>query len=807
MLQALSSSVLVSAGDRPPPPRWGGAEGCAGRRRRADMETVEQRAQAAREAEKVTASGSGFVPVPLDEGQEKQVVGLWKDLIRSGVHDPFRAGGVDAEGLRDLARSTSPPWRRHPKVQEMIDRGLEVAEGKAMEWRWKGGREGLARPDGRPVKKFRQDAWPKVEWEVEAMEEFVNKALQEEVIERCGKEDVDFSMPVFVVRQGEKKRVIFDARALNNWLPDGTVQYEGIQWMEVLSCPYMGKLDLHSGYYQIPVGEGDRRWLGFSWRKPGEEPIQFRWRVLPFGLSTAPKAFTAMMKILAWRWRQKGILRLIIYLDDIWFGGATFDEWLGAARTILRDLAKAKIRVSAKKAFLGPYSLLEFLGLLVNGISGELSVPQRKMAKLMEMVDGLLEIPSDRRMTEDEVKFLSSFLGLLSFCASGTQGGGIFRRRLDDVLNRGMKGKNTKLGGAVEELKFWKQALGNLTARPLRPPPFWNSELVVDTSDTATGILEVRGTEVRSWEWVQLTPEEQKWSSTAREIVGLTKGIRWLGSKGVRDQSVTAAVDNWSTVVAAGRLAMGSVGLVPAMLELWRELQRGGISLRMSWSPRWWGWVPLADWISKRTANPDRLISRKEAETITWKETPPPGPPVGGNMPCGKRPGEDNADSSRMLNPLIARETVRVLLEQDRSGEWVDGFAEEWNRQPWCAAYCTRIYAPGSLGNTWALDWSGRNLWAFPPFGDLKRTLGKWIDTSPPCRMILVTPDEPWAPLGAAVRILAGVATRSCAVPLTDNRRWGLLIRWSESFDAEKPSSWVRDPPPDFLLRAWLLVK
>lgn len=785
----------------------GGRGTGGGWRSMAEGATVGARARALRELERAAADEAGFVRVPLHGDQEEQVIGLWKDLVRSGIQDPFRAGGVDAEGLRELARMTAPPWRRTRRVGEMVDRGLEVAEGRALQWRWEGGLEGVARPDGRPVKRFRQDAWPKVDWEVEAMEEFLTKALQEEVIEKCEREDVDFSMPVFVAQQGEKKRVIFDARTLNNWLPDGTVQYEGIQWTEVLSCRFMSKLDLHSGYYQVPVEEADRRWLGFSWKKPGEDQIQFRWKVLPFGLSTAPKAFTAMMKILAWRWRQKGVLRLIIYLDDVWFGGSTFEEWLTAARIITRDLAKARIRVSAKKAFLGPYSLIEFLGLLVNGITRELAVPQKKIDKLKGLVEVLLGIPRDRRLSEDELKDLAKFLGLLSFCAAGTQGGGIFRRRLDDVLNKGMKGKAPRLGEAAEELRFWEQALDDLPARALHPPPFLSSELVVDTSDTATGILEVRGEEVIAWEWAELTPEERGWSSTAREIVGLTKGIRWLAARGAQGKSVAASVDNWSTVVAAGRMAMGSVGLLPAMIGLWQEMRRLDVSLGMSWSPRWWGWVPLADWVSKQKSNPAQLISRREAEAITLRETPPLRPPLGGQMPCGKRPGDDDVDCSRMLNPSVAEETVRTLLGQDPSGEWTDAFAEVWNQQPWCTPFCTRIYAPGSLGNAWAVEWSGRSIWAFPPFGDLKKVLGKWSDTKPPCKMILVAPDEPWAPLEAAIRVLGGPTTRSCMVPVSENRRWGLLIRWSEGLDRRRPASWTRDPPPEFMLKAWLLLK
>ena len=69
-------------------------------------------------------------------------------------------------------------------------------------------------------------------------------------------------------------------------------------------------LDLKDAYLHIPMHQSARQWLRFFLNGAAYE-----FKVLPFGLSTAPRTFTRVVKTLAEFLRCNGI-KIYIYLDD-----------------------------------------------------------------------------------------------------------------------------------------------------------------------------------------------------------------------------------------------------------------------------------------------------------------------------------------------------------------------------------------------------------------------------------------------------------------------------------------------------------
>ena len=64
---------------------------------------------------------------------------------------------------------------------------------------------------------------------------------------------------------------------------------------------WMTTLDLKDAYFSVPVAQRDRKFLCFQWQQK-----LFEFQCLPFGLSSAPRVFTKLLKpILAWM-RQEG---------------------------------------------------------------------------------------------------------------------------------------------------------------------------------------------------------------------------------------------------------------------------------------------------------------------------------------------------------------------------------------------------------------------------------------------------------------------------------------------------------------------
>ena len=73
----------------------------------------------------------------------------------------------------------------------------------------------------------------------------------------------------------------------------------------------LAKLDIKSAYRLVPVHPDDRPLLGMSWK--GKIYVD---TMLPFGLRSAPKIFTALADALEWGIRQWGAHFVAHYLDD-----------------------------------------------------------------------------------------------------------------------------------------------------------------------------------------------------------------------------------------------------------------------------------------------------------------------------------------------------------------------------------------------------------------------------------------------------------------------------------------------------------
>ena len=72
---------------------------------------------------------------------------------------------------------------------------------------------------------------------------------------------------------------------------------------------YCTKLDLYSGYHQIPIQPGDEHKTAFTSRYG-----TYKFIVIPFGLTNVPATFQTAMTTLFTEWLDNFV---IVYLDDI----------------------------------------------------------------------------------------------------------------------------------------------------------------------------------------------------------------------------------------------------------------------------------------------------------------------------------------------------------------------------------------------------------------------------------------------------------------------------------------------------------
>ena len=133
---------------------------------------------------------------------------------------------------------------------------------------------------------------------------------------------------------------------------------------------YFSSMDLKSGYWQIEVDERDREKTAFV--TPGG---LYEFKVMPFGLNTAPATFQRVMDTVlsGLKWQS-----CLVYLDDVVVFSRDFDEHLRRLRAALQAIKTAGLSLKPTKCRFA-YGELKFLGHVVNN-KGVLPDPEKTRA-------------------------------------------------------------------------------------------------------------------------------------------------------------------------------------------------------------------------------------------------------------------------------------------------------------------------------------------------------------------------------------------------------------------------------------------
>ena len=177
----------------------------------------------------------------------------------------------------------------------------------------------------------------------------------------------------------------------------------------------LAKLDVSEAYRIIPIHPRDRFLLGMQWNNKLYIDC-----CLPFGLRSAPKIFNAVADAFEWIIVHQGenVVEFVIhYLDDFLFAGRadapSCKESLDLALMLCKELG---IPVMPEKVA-GPTTLLDFLGLLIDTIKMEISLPEDKLLRLKSLLSSWLCRKScTKRQLQSLIGHLHHASKSLSYC-------------------------------------------------------------------------------------------------------------------------------------------------------------------------------------------------------------------------------------------------------------------------------------------------------------------------------------------------------------------------------------------------------
>ena len=207
------------------------------------------------------------------------------------------------------------------------------------------------------------------------------------------------------------------------------------------SGDWLISLDLQDACLQVPVHPQSRRFLRFCL---GSQVYQFR--VLCFGLSSAPLVFTRVMAPVSSTMHRSGY-RILSYLDDWLVLGSSQLEITRARDFLFRLCSDLGIQVNLSKGSLQPTQRLDYLGMTLQSAPLRAFPTQAQIQKVLCLVD---EFSSS---SEQPLSLWRSLLGVMSSLSTLIPGS---RLRMRSLQHRLLVSRPK-----AEELSFWFSCASN----------------------------------------------------------------------------------------------------------------------------------------------------------------------------------------------------------------------------------------------------------------------------------------------------------------------------------------------------------
>ena len=431
--------------------------------------------------------------------------------------------------------------------------------------------------------------------------EYIPDSEVAEVAARC------IVHPWVVAPQGEKWRLCHDySIGTNKYVATSPFQLPS-PW-DVRPCLKRGsrfaKYDIRDGFFHIPVEEESRNRLVV--RHPGTGRLM-RARRLPFGYVESPRLFCGVMEAIADKLRRKVAgkgIHYFVFVDDWLVVGDDEERTREGCRILEAELAERGIEWAPHKQR-GPSAAMEFLGLLLANLDGEMSISLTRKRR-----DGLLRELERWELWRRECacsavepraapRELASLLGKLVFASQVVWNGRTF-----------MQSMLSSFAGCVVDWRRGSVSFGDGRSSSSMPLPdgfwadvrWWRQHLEerysVRWEESSPSEAAVVGTDASGWGTGQLawldggreeivlefTRAERRRPINWRELLGILRAVEHFGPR-LEGRSILVETDNMAAKGSSARRSSKA----PDMQELVRRLvdacERHRIRLRLTHTP------------------------------------------------------------------------------------------------------------------------------------------------------------------------------------------------------------------------------
>ena len=511
------------------------------------------------------------------------------------------------------------------------------------------------------------------------------------VLEPNGHEPSQFISPLFTVpKKGGGHRPVVNLKDLNQFVEYQHFKMEGVPMLKDLLRPndFLTKIDLKDAYLTVPIWIHHQKFLRFIWRD-----TLWEFACLPFGLASAPRTFSKLLKPVVAQLRKMGI-RLINYLDDMLIMAASRDLAIEHTTIAVNLLSSLGFVLNEGKSVLVPTQELEFLGFLVNSVEMSLYLPRDKVKSIKRECQSMINNPSV------SIRTLSRLLGKLSSSIQAVFPAPLHYRFL--LMAKTMALKKTQSyesilflnQAAQEELLWWRDHLAAWNGRSLLRK---KDDLLIETDASNLGWGACCSGVRTGGLW---SHQERLQHINCLELMAGGFAIKSFFKNRASIQ-VKLLMDNITAIAYINRMGDSSPVLASLVYEIWQWCLQREISITAQHIPG----------IYNNVADGESRVDRDSSD---WKLDPI----VFARLNELWGPLEVDLFATRLTNQLPRY----VSWRPDPEAEATDAFSQ---------------------------DWSQIRGYAFPPFSLVGRCLSqvREQDTQHLCLVAPVWETQPWYPL------------------------------------------------------------
>ncbi len=259
-------------------------------------------------------------------------------------------------------------------------------------------------------------------------------------------------------------RPVFNMKELNQFVQYEKLKMEGMPMLCTLleKNDWMTKIDLKDAYFCLPIAHEHKKLFRFRW-----DNALFQFRVCPFGLASAPRIFTKILKPAMGFCRRLGI-RLLIYLDDLIILNQNPENLTVDTNSIIWILQHLGFVINWNKSVPVPQQQLEYLGFTINSVALTLALPEDKVQNIRGKCQQLL--PEKEVSARD----LSKLIGKLTATVLAVLPAPLHFRQLQmlrtKALLQGSQNYGTKIeltSACRDELRWWIHYLNHWNGKSM----------------------------------------------------------------------------------------------------------------------------------------------------------------------------------------------------------------------------------------------------------------------------------------------------------------------------------------------------